>query len=1102
MFCIRIIFLWLISSLAALTLADEKSGATDYPKKIHFRNIMQNQDIALGEVEAILQDHQGFMWLGGRNALLRYDGYEFLPIPAAKDPADLTQTEAANQVLDLLEDQHQNLWAATRSGLYRYDRDHEVLIPIRLPGESTPSGGAINTLAEAANGDILLGSANGFSILHPDTNQLELWNEQNGVLPSNLINDIVVDDDGSVWLGLDTGLGQLDLTTRTLILHVPNPQNPASIQENGIRTIAVDHAGRIWTGGDNGIYRFDRTSQQFTHYQHDPQNPTSLGNNFSRHIFVDRSGWVWAGSDGAGISLYDEPNDNWIHFVRGDGDNGRLVSNTIRRIYEDTIGDLWVGTYPSGVHLYDRSSAAIKAYKKTLTPDQGPYDNNVEALVEDAQGRLWIGAGGISRIDPKTDLFTHYLHTDGPDSRVVTNSILTGTIDSQNNLFFGTWGAGVQQYNPKTDRFDQLPVDPDQGKRGEASGDKLNDLMVWSIFEDRDKNLWFSTHYGGFTKLERSTGTYYFYASREEDKQSLSSTVVWVSYEDSHGRFWVGTAYGLNLMDRAKGTFKRYLPDNKNPRSLANGSILSIHEDHKGRVWFGTDMGLHLYHPDSDDFTHYDTHHGFADQGIRAIIEDHFGNLWLGTNNGIVRFNPDTLAVKNYTRYNGELIGGVATGAALATHNGDMAFGARTGLYIFDVDRLEDNLNAKPPAIAFTDFRLFTQKVAIGGPDKLLTRAIDQTQAITLKHTQSMVSLSFAALNYRDPEKNHYAYKLEGFDDQWREVADQRTALYTNLPAGDYQFRVKASNNDGIWNEQGRSIHITVLPPPWKTWWAYTIYAATLIGLLMLFVRDQHQQVVVARNISRELEQKVAERTAELRSKNSELEHAYEQLEAISLSDPLTGLNNRRYLQKLIPMDIAKVQREHEPFIANHPPRKSARDLTFFLLDVDFFKSVNDRYGHTAGDQLLIQLSELLTKICRESDCVVRWGGEEFLVVSRFAERNEAPMMAERIRKSIEQHNFVLPDGGILKKTCSIGFASFPFLRQQPAALTWEQVIDIADRALYAAKKSGRNRSVGIASNTRTGDDNLHAYISSNLVHMIDNYELTVISTDEPLQWE
>lgn len=1093
-------------ALAPASYADTAIAESDYPKKIHFRNIMQNQDIALGEVESILQDYQGFMWLGGRNALLRYDGYEFLPIPAAKDPANVTETEPVNQVLELVEDRQQTLWAATRSGLYRYDRDHEVLLPVKIPINLLEEGGAINAIAESPAGDILIGTATGFGMLNPTSGEIAILNQQNGGLPSNLVNDIVVDKD-VVWLGMDTGLAQLDLASKKITLHIPNPENPKSTLENSIRTIAVDNAGRVWIGSDNGIYRLDRSSNQFTHYQYDPHNPHSLGNNFSRQIFVDRNGWVWTGSDGAGLNLYNEAQDNWIRFDRGDGGAGRLISNTIRRIYEDRIGDLWVGTYPSGVHIYDRSSAAIRVYKKSPIAEQGPLDDNVEALVEDVNGSLWIGSNGISRFDAASDSFVHYKHTNGDDSRVATTAVLNGKRDSRGNLLFGTWGAGIQKYNPATDRFDTLPVDPDQSKRGARTGDKLNDLMVWNTFEDRQQNLWFSTHYNGLTKFDRASGSYYFYPHSETGEHSLSSTVAWVSYEDSQGRFWVGTAYGLNQLNRETNTFKRYLPDDKNPRSLANGSVIAIHEDSQQRLWFGTDMGLHRYHPDSDDFTHYGASQGFADQGIRAIIEDSVGNLWLGTNNGIVRFNPDTLAVKNYTRFNGELIGGVATGAALVTRSGTLAFGSRNGLYFFDVDRLESNQNKMAPAIALTDFRLFTQKVPIHGQDKLLDKVITQTSAITLDYTQSMISFSFAALNYRDTEKNLYAYKLEGFDNQWREVGNQRTALYTNLPAGTYQFRVKASNNDGVWNEQGRSIQVIVLPPPWKTWWAYSIYAATIIGLLLLFVRSQHQKVMVARNISRELEQKVAERTAELQNKNTELEGAYAQLEAISLSDPLTGLNNRRYLQKLIPMDIAKVQREYAPPTPNLQPRKSSRDLTFFILDVDFFKSVNDVYGHTAGDQLLIQLSEVLTKICRESDCVVRWGGEEFLIVSRFADRDEAPLMAERIRKSIEQYDFTLPDGSVLKKTCSMGFASFPFLREQPATLSWEQVIDIADRALYAAKKSGRNRCVGIAANANTiantNKDRLYLRISSNLPGMIENQELTVINTtNSPLVWD
>lgn len=1090
-------------ALMPASYADSAVAEYDYPKKIHFRNIMQNQDIALGEVESIIQDHQGFMWLGGRNALLRYDGHEFLPIPAAKDPADLSQTESVNQVLELLEDKQQTLWAATRSGLYRYDRDHEILLPVTIPNELLRGGGAINAIAESPTGDILIGTATGFGILNPITSAIEILNQQNGGLPSNLVADIFMDKHNIVWLGLDTGLAELDLVTRKITLHIPRPDNSKSTLENTIRTVAVDRLGRVWAGGDIGIFRLDRTTNIFKHYQHDANDPNSLPINFLWNVYVDNDGWIWVGSDGAGVGLYNESQDNWISFNRGKGGSGRLISNIVRRVYQDRTGDIWVGTYPSGVHFYDRSSLGIKAYHKSDDANQGPMDNNVEAVMEDKEGHIWIGSNGISRFDPKTDLFTHYAHTKGADSKVAAPTMLYATMDSQERILFGTWGAGVQIYNAATDRFDTLPVDPDQSRRGEKTGRTLNDLMVWNIFEDQQHNLWFSTHYNGLTKFDPASGLYSFYSHSEDGEHSLSSAVAWVSYEDTQGRFWVGTAYGLNLLDRETNKFKRYLPDADNPRSLANGSVLAIHEDSKNRLWFGTDMGLHLYHPDTDDFTHFGTKDGFADQGIRAITADDKGNLWLGTNNGVVRFNPETLVAKNFTRVNGELIGGITTGAAITTQSGDIVFGSRTGLYVFDINKLESNQNKIAPAIALTDFRLFTQKVPIHGPDNLLDKVITQTDSLTLDHTQSMISFSFAALNYRDTEKNLYAYKLEGFDNQWREVGNQRTALYTNLPAGSYRFRVRASNNDGIWNEEGRSIQLVVLPPPWKTWWAYTIYAAIIIGLLLLFVRNQHQKVVAARNISRELEHKVAERTAELQNKNAELQGAYAQLEAISLSDPLTGLNNRRYLQKLIPMDIAKVQRDHAPPTPNRPQRKVSRDLTFFILDVDFFKSVNDLYGHAAGDQLLIQLSDVLTKICRESDCVVRWGGEEFLIVSRFADRDEAPLMAERIRKSIEHYNFILPDGGTLKKTCSIGFASFPFLHEHPMTLSWEQVIDVADRALYAAKKSGRNRSVGLAATTFTDEEKLYQRISSNLPGMIENNELTVIATtDKQLVWD
>ncbi|MET0357557.1 MAG: two-component regulator propeller domain-containing protein [Cellvibrio sp.] len=1094
-----------VASLNVLA-ADEPSTAppgyilNSDPKRINFRNIMQNQDIALGEVEALIQDYEGFMWLGGRNALLRHDGYEFLNISAA-DPSDFSKTFPIAQTLELFEDSRRNLWVATRSGLLKYNREFEVLLPQGDAAGSSLLREVTYALAESPDGDLLIGTSTGLYILNLDTMELKIMVHDPAdpySLAGNNVNDILVEKNGTIWLGLNEGLARMEWSSKKTSLVVLDPANPVFNDSNGIRTITKHQNGDIWAGSNKGVYRLNPTTGATRHYQHDPKNANSIANDLVRQIYVDSKGWVWCGSDNGGISIYDQGSDSFIRLLRQEG----VPDYSIRSVYEDKIGDIWVGNYPSGVNIFDRSTAAVTWYRKSPDPTRGLLDDNVEAVEEDRDGNLLVGAGGMSRYNPKSQTFTAYQKTDDSTSRSSTTSFLNGVVDADGEIYFGSWAHGVVTYDEQDDRFESIPVDPTQVKRGEKTGTKLNDEMVWSVYEDKQKNLWMGTHFNGLTKLDKKTGIYTFYPHDKNDSETISCPVVWTTFEDSKGRFWVGTAYGLNLMDREKGTFKRYIADGKDPHGLKNGSVLSIWEDRKGRIWFGTDGGLHLYHSDSDNFSMYGTKDGFVDQGIRVILEDEFGNLWMGTNNGIVMFNPDTKLVKNYTRYTGELIGGASTGAGLVSQKGEMVFGTRHGLYILNPEKMLVNTSAPP--VVLTDFRIFTQKVAVNGSDKILTKALNQTKEITLDYTKAMIAFSFAALNYRDPEKNQYAYKLEGFDDDWRDVGNQRTALYTNLPAGKYQFKVKASNNDGVWNAQGHTISLTILPPPWKTWWAYCIYSLMGLGVLLLFIYSQHKKVLDERKTNRKLEIKVAERTAELQNKNMELERAYAQLEDISLSDPLTGLSNRRYLQKLMPMDIAKVQREYGiKKVTDRPQKKPSLDLTFFILDVDFFKSVNDLHGHSAGDTLLVQLSELLTNICRESDCVIRWGGEEFIIVSRFADREEAPLMAERIRKSIERHSFTLQDDTVLHKTCSIGFACFPFLKDHPMDLSWEQVIDVADHALYAAKRSGRNRSVGLAANENTSEQMLHHRIVSNLKELVINNELHVISDKpEDLVWD
>ncbi len=335
---------------------------------------------------------------------------------------------------------------------------------------------------------------------------------------------------------------------------------------------------------------------------------------------------------------------------------------------------------------------------------------------------------------------------------------------------------------------------------------------------------------------------------------------------------------------------------------------------------------------------------------------------------------------------------------------------------------------------------------------------------MTLTHKQSVFSLGFSALDFRAPEKNQYAYKLIGFDEDWNFIGNKRTATYTNLDPGQYIFRVKASNNENLWNETGRSLTITILPPPWRTWWAYSIYSLLIVTVTLLFVRSQQRKVIEEQEANRLLEQKVSERTQELELKNQELFQFGRKLEELSLSDPLTGLRNRRFLLKTIPADISRTLRQYNQHARSDNESSSNHDLILFMLDIDHFKSINDNYGHHAGDQILKQLGALLKSTCRQSDHLIRWGGEEFLVVGRFTNRDEAPQQAERIRQAIENHAFTLEHKKVLRASCSIGFACYPFITSQPDLLNWEQVVNIADHALYKAKKSGRNTWVGIES--------------------------------------
>jgi diguanylate cyclase (GGDEF)-like protein len=521
-------------------------------------------------------------------------------------------------------------------------------------------------------------------------------------------------------------------------------------------------------------------------------------------------------------------------------------------------------------------------------------------------------------------------------------------------------------------------------------------------------------------------------------------------YEDSSGTFWVGTTGGgLNRFDPDTGVFERIGDQTKG--GLRSDVVWTAVESSDGSLWVGTQGGgLHRWRAADRregrvNFEIYTERDGLANAFIYGILEDDDRRLWLSTNRGLSRFDPADESFQNFTPANGLQSFEFNFGAYHRADDGEMFFGGPNGLNYFHPSSLRQNDYVPPVQL--------TAVHGVEGPFPLAVLPWELT-TMTLSHHDRVIAFEFAALDFTAPQRNKYAYMLEGFDDTWVNLETSRRATYTSLPPGRYTLRLRGSNSDGVWNEAGTSVAIRVLPAPWWSWWAWSIYAL-LVGTFVLWVvRAQRARLQREAEYSRKLEKQVQERTKELAEANAQLNEA-------SLTDSLTGLRNRRYALTCVRDEMAGILREHLAAMHGTTDSEKCREALFIMIDLDGFKAVNDTYGHEAGDRVLLAVRDTLTDVCRASDTVVRWGGDEFLVVCRNTHRQGAKVIAEKLRSEVAALDIRLENGEQARIGCSIGYAFYPFLPEQPRRVDWERVQIAADAAMYVAKRSGRNRWVG-----------------------------------------
>ncbi|MCP5101796.1 MAG: response regulator, partial [bacterium] len=585
-----------------------------------------------------------------------------------------------------------------------------------------------------------------------------------------------------------------------------------SISSDVILSITEDSSGRLWFGTVGGLNRFDRGKGNFVIYERHPDNPEGLSHNAVRTIYPDRRGMLWVGTWGGGVNILDQEKAKFKYYQAVPGNPETLSRNLIFSVYQDSSGILWVGTWDAGLNRIDREKGTVTHYKNIPSDPHSLSNNTVGAIYPGRAGNLWIG----------------------------------------------TWGGGLNKFDPVKETFTVYkPIPGNSARQGIDS--------ISALHEESSGILWMGTGRGGLNLFDPVKKTFHRYKHSPADPYSLSNDRLSSIYKDRSGVFWIGTVEGgLNRVEEGKMKFTRFqnIPGNSN--SLSHNTVKSICEDRAGVLWIGTDGGgLNKFERDKNQWTNYTAQDGLPDNVIYGILEDAGGNLWLSTNKGISRFNPLEKTFKNYGVKDGIQADEFNTGAYYKNpRTGEMFFGGINGLNSFFPEHLK--LNTFIPPVVITAFKKFNEPAA-------LEENITGIKEIRVRQAENFISFEFAALNYRNPEKNQYVYMLENFDKEWIQCGTRRYANYTNLGGGTYVFRVIGSNNDGVWNETGASVTLIVLPSFWQTWW-FRLLAVFFILACIYFIHRLRIRNIKARETK--LEPLVKDRTKELETERRAAETA------------------------------------------------------------------------------------------------------------------------------------------------------------------------------------------------------------------------------------
>jgi len=798
-----------------------------YPQseQYKFRHLTEKQGLPHYNVNDITKDPAGYMWFATVAGLCRYDGYNIKIYQ--NDPDDST-TISSNNIRCMLVDDNNILWIGTTNGLNKMDLATEKITWYKQDSTNpnSLSHNYVNTIFKNSADILWIGTKGGLNEMNLKDGSFRSYFQKPGNKLSDADNIQSINEDhfGKLWIGTWNGLFHFNQENKSFEPVDLISSSSLTTECLIVRCIHIDNKDILWLNTSLGLFKYEQEPERLTHY-----NTTTLRYSTVEDPFEDgRYLWFPAAQ---GLYKFDKLTGKFIRIIRNSDNPLSLSSNNLTNMYLDENANLWIGTYFSGIDILNLNGNRFTHFE--ICPNQrSSWKLAATAFYKDQNGNFWVGTmrWGLQKFDQEMNLVKSYSRFEVDDLIYTQRYVSVIYEDSKNNLWVGCSGAGLNLLDREKDEFIHCKFI--------NSGSHQLPVVVFDIIEDRYGTIWAGTRKGLYKQDKDRYLPANFY---NVDHDLLKDARINSFYEDCKGNIWIGTgSTGLFCLTQRSNDslfFTHYKHDPDNPQSINSNTVYSIYEDkdEKGAIWIGTKRGLNKLLIGETKFVHFEDNIKQFTESRYDFTGDKNGNLWLTTSKELIRYDPEAdfdKRVKLFTTSDGLPFENINPNIIYKNNQGDIYVGGRQnsddGFFYFTPEDIKDNRSIPP--VVLTDFKVRNEPFIIDSN-------ITYQKHIHLKYYENFFSFEFASLDFIHSDKNQYAYFLEGLEKEWIYSGNRRFASYTGVPPGDYTFRMKGSNNDGYWNEEGTSINITILSPPWKTWWAYTLYLLFIISILYIIIR-------------------------------------------------------------------------------------------------------------------------------------------------------------------------------------------------------------------------------------------------------------------------